>query len=41
VKKLPAGNGDAVALASSMVQPKPKNNDLEKGCIFWAQPLEF
>jgi hypothetical protein len=39
--KLPVGDGDAVAPASSMVRPKPKNNDLEKGCVFRAQPLEF
>jgi hypothetical protein len=41
VKKLPVGDGDAVAPALSMVQPKQKNNDLEKGCVFWAQLLEF
>ncbi len=40
-KKLPVGDGDVVAPASSMVRPKPKNNDFEKGCVFWAQPLEF
>jgi hypothetical protein len=40
-KKLAVGDGDTVAWRHQWCDLNQKNNDLEKGCVFWAQLLEF